>query len=209
MFSNEDEVLLAFKEAKKGSLKDQKLLYTYAERITIPITLKYASILRNSAINYTDLRNLVTTTFYIVLTEANRDVINFSNYFKYLYINTVKYEIRKQFNGERQLHNYAMKGSALIEDDNLVSANENSQKEIKKSIESSEIVDQVVSDNRSFLTKREKEILIYYVNGFDIKSIAEKEQINYYTVYKHLQNSLRKCQEYINTYLTDISDLYK
>lgn len=197
-FENQNRVS---KELSDKGLDEQ--LLSYFEGLTLPITLQYYSLFRKDfAVSFEELRNLVVAAFQKFLeARAKRTIYDIDRYFKYLYIQTLKNEIRR-LRSQREVFNRKAMESAYFElSIDRVPGGDDS---CNSTVYNDELVSLLIEDENSKLTPREKEVLFLYSRNYSLKEIAELLGLCYSVVFRYIKSTISKARDYINNNFEDL-----
>ena len=185
-------------EALNGDKNSQKELLEICKKETLPITLQYLKRANDVGISFEDLRSLNINAYLKALSTFDETRGTFINYYKYLYMMIVRDEIRKKAIALNK--NY----SAILLDNfdqcyeiqfNSPSYNENNP---KYSYYDHEVLIRTITENRVKLTKKEKEIVLMFLDDYTIKEIADMLKRNYTETYRTLKRAFNKLKDYLN-----------
>ncbi len=171
-------------------------LFKHFEALCLPITFKYSNTLKfDYLLNDDEIRDLCFKTFDLFLKNLKvKEVYNYDNYFKYLYIQIIKDEIRKLNRTKHRINR-----DSIDVNDNL-----NIEDSIQFSITSNcfdnmndEIVSFILESEESELTNREREILSLYVNGYNIREISKFLKLAYSVCFRSFESLIEKSKNFL------------
>lgn len=195
MFFNENyyaELENAYIEAKLGNQDSEFRLLTLLEGASKSLMMSYKKSLNKFGINQYDLEGVLVETFESLYFNDDELVYNTPNYFKYLYIQKVKTLIR---NRAKKLEKEAGKQNEYVL--NLIESENYSSSSDETFLPDNELCDLVLNDDKTRLTKREKEVLSLYLDDYKIKEISEKLNICYSVSFRALKSALNKSKDYL------------
>lgn len=194
-----------FLKARSGNKSKQKEIILILEKDTEIIRYQYLKKAKLNKLSLLDLKDLVLDALFFVFKEDSYKKIDpdtFLNYFRMIYILTIKTKLNKQRSYFKEVsfsdfNNY-LDDTHFINKENRLDINsyfeDNEMKKdyVDRLFEGSDILNYVIHSNRFNLTKNEKTVFILYVYGNSIKEIANLLSINGSTVYTHFYNARKK-----------------
>lgn len=185
--------------SKLGDEFAQKILFEHYVNISLPITKKYVrSSTNTSGILYEDLEELIIDSFETII--YSEDILyKTDDFFKFIYIQRIKDFFRKRLRKNEILQKFIYDCGYLLNQDNEISVDTH-----RAYSNGHEVLDKIVSDKKSELTKQEKIILILYSNSYTIDEISRILKVCYSCVFRKLKSAQKKCKKYINTYLPEL-----
>ena len=171
-------------------------LFKHFEALCLPITFKYQNIFKyDYLLSDDDVRSLCFKTFDLFMKNLKiKKIYDYDNYFKYLYIQTIKEELRKlnriKYRLSRESINIHEKVN--IEDSIYFSSTSNCFDNMND-----EIVNYILESEESNLNQREKQILSLYVNGYNIREISKLLKLAYSVCFRNFESVLNKSKIFL------------
>ncbi len=184
--------------ARKGDKSSQKLLYLALENEIRPIEYSYISRCQKCGINFDDLDNLCSKAFLICFNHFDDRLGNLCVYYKYIYSNLVKSEIRQHLQATNY-QNFSALGYEDTEIDDLKDrAQVRFENEIKNYIDNNEIYQLIMNNYQVKLNKSESHVLKFFFNDYNSREISEKTGLDYNAVSRYIRTGLEKIKKFIN-----------
>lgn len=198
--------LVEQKEKVESFLKEENLneLFKYFKNLCLPITYKYLKIFKNDYyLTDDEVYSLCLRAFdnFLKYREV-KEIYDYERYFKYLYLQVINAELRKLNEEKHRVHRRSLENS---EDFNIEDSIYFSQSSNCFDNMNDEIVSYILESNKSGLSQREKEILSYYVNGYNIREISEIIGLCYSSCFREVESLIEKCRKFL---LNTIPDLF-
>ncbi len=197
--------IITQKEKIETYLKDENLneLFKYFKNLCLPITYKFLKIFRYEYyLTEDEVYSLCLKAFDNFLKyKDSKEIYDYERYFKYLYLQVINAELRKLNEEKHRIHRKSLENN---EDFNIEDSIYFSQSSNCFDNMNNEIVSYVLESNRSGLTDREKEILSYYVNGYNIKEISEILGICYSSCFREMESLIEKCRRFLKNTIPEL-----
>ncbi len=192
------EILELFYKSKSGDINCQAKLLECCKSASLPLTLKYLKIANKLGLSYDDLRNLNVAAFYKVLLNFDEERAEFIEYFKYIYLMTLRDSLRDVYRKMGRDYN-------LLSIDNIdgnYTLQFNSTELVEESskyskYEEKEIYDYVINKRKVKLTNVEYEITKLFLDGMSVKEIANYRNRNYTETFRTLKRAIQKIRRAI------------
>lgn len=192
------EILELFYKSKSGDINCQAKLLECYKSASLPLTLKYLKIANKLGLSYDDLRNLNVAAFYKVLLNFDEERAEFIEYFKYIYLMTLRDSLRDVYRKMGRDYN-------LLSIDNIdgnYTLQFNSTELVEESskyskYEEKEIYDYVINKRKVKLTNVEYEITKLFLDGMSVKEIANYRNRNYTETFRTLKRAIQKIRRAI------------
>ena len=192
------EILELFYKLKSGDIHCQAKLLECCKSASLPLTLKYLKIANKLGLSYDDLRNLNVAAFYKVLLNFDEERAEFIEYFKYIYLMTLRDSLRDVYRKMGRDYN-------LLSIDNIdgnYTLQFNSTELVEESskyskYEEKEIYDYVINKRKVKLTNVEYEITKLFLDGMSVKEIANYRNRNYTETFRTLKRAIQKIRRAI------------
>ncbi|HBS10633.1 MAG TPA: hypothetical protein DEA28_02765 [Firmicutes bacterium] len=192
------EILELFYKSKSGDINCQAKLLECCKSASLPLTLKYLKIANKLGLSYDDLRNLNVAAFYKVLLNFDEERAEFIEYFKYIYLMTLRDSLRDVYRKMGKDYN-------LLSIDNIdgnYTLQFNSTELVEESskyskYEEKEIYDYVINKRKVKLTNVEYEITKLFLDGMSVKEIANYRNRNYTETFRTLKRAIQKIRRAI------------
>ena len=178
-------------------------LFEYFKSLCLPITFKYVKIFKYEYfINEEEFESLCLKAFEDFLKyRESKEIYDYERYFKYLYLQVINAELRKLNQEKHRVHRNSLEQTDEfnIEDSIYFSDSSNCFDNMNN-----EIVSYVLESNKSGLSDTQKEILSFYVNGYNINEISDILGLNYSTCFRELERLINKCRIFLRNTIPDL-----
>jgi|GEM_PF-2809548 DNA-directed RNA polymerase specialized sigma subunit, sigma24 homolog len=190
--------------ARSGDRMHQKILYEALEAATNPIRLCFYNRAMACGINYEELDNLCSRAFLIIYNRYNVNLGSVFVYYKFIYTNLIRDEIRRNLQATARQNFIALgyKEDAFDVDQEPINASKES--DIKKSLESTELVHYILDNGNVSLDEKESLLLKFYIEDYSYKEISDNTNLEYAKVIKIIKTALRKVRNFIKVNIPDI-----
>lgn len=184
-------------KAREGDVDSQKRLFEECKRISLPICLQQVRNISNLNIEYEDLRDLVAPAFLRALTTYKINKLDFYNYFKFIYMQEIKTLIRKTiiYNSKNEQFDDEIEKNKNEHLNNLI----NDDIYSKYSLYDIEKIKEIIYENKMQLTKKERQLIILFLNGLNIREIAYYLKNNYTETARTIKKAILKIKKYCNS----------
>lgn len=184
--------------------KNYNQLITELGSRCLPITLKYLKIFKKDYCIEKDEMNtyLFQALENLIKYQKDKKIYDIERYFKYLYLQVLRGELRRLNLPKHRLNRnlLSINESINIDESFYVSCDN----DFSKTNKNDEIVKFVLSNKNSNLTNNEKEILSLFVNGFNLKEIADILNICYSSLFRQFKNIIDKCRQFLKKTIPDL-----
>ena len=188
------EILELFYKSKSGDINCQAKLLECCKSASLPLTLKYLKIANKLGLSYDDLRNLNVAAFYKVLLNFDEERDEFIEYFKYIYLMTLRDVYRKMGRDYNLLSIDNIDGNYTLQFNSTELVEESSK---YSKYEEKEIYDYVINKRKVKLTNVEYEITKLFLDGMSVKEIANYRNRNYTETFRTLKRAIQKIRRAI------------
>jgi len=183
--------------ARTGDKLAQKILYRSLECQIKPIQYTYYSRCKRCGISLSDLDGLCSSAFLICFNKYDSNFGALLTYYKYIYANLIKSEIRQHLQVTNYL-NFSSLGYKENDGDSESYQSEFiSEDEVKKYIEKKEVFYFIPTLEKIGLTSMEMSITRYYFSGYTNQEISKQMDIEYDKVARLVRSGLEKIKKYI------------
>lgn len=184
--------------------KNYNQLITELSAKCLPITLKYLKIFKKDYCIEKDEMNtyLFQALENLIKYRKDKKIYDIERYFKYLYLQVLRGELRRLNLPKHRLNRNSLSINESINiEESFYSSSDN---DIPNINQKDELVQFVLSNKNSNLTNNEKEILSLFVNGFNLKEIADILDVCYSSLFRQFKNIIDKCRQFLKKTVPDL-----
>lgn len=197
---NDGVAFSLYLKAKDGDKQKQTELLKLLIIETKTIRYQYLNRAKKVGLSLEDLEDDVVHALYILFAKK-LDVIKentFLSFFKYIYLRTIQQNIRNKFRKrEITLTDYlSIKDDPFFQTDRLIIFADSEEKEQTHFIEN-EMTHKFVYENACDLSRDEQDVMILFINGYNLFEQAKRLKIPNSTIYNRFNSGLKKIRNYI------------
>ncbi|MFA6754975.1 MAG: hypothetical protein WCR97_00495 [Bacilli bacterium] len=199
-----------FRNAKKGDKDAQKHLLIYLQENSKALVYHFRYVASLYGISYIDLCDLSVECFLILLNHYDTKYRggNIVNFFKYIYLQLIKSEIRKA-----KYTKYIKYRESLGRTHDLYETDYEpaviSDESVTENLHSKELCDLILENKCFGFTEFEKIVFERFVSGNSLCKISKDLNVDYYVVYSAYRSSINKSKKGLKEKYPDLYDFFK
>ena len=202
------ECIELLEACKKGDRTKQKILYEYLKSEAKSVMYSYYSLSKNCGLVIQDLENLASNAFMHVIAKYDSKLGELVKYYRYIYANLIKDEIRKSLAATKRMERQALCRDGDFFDTEETEPNMLHIDESKERICNYELTEVVLDKNFAYLNKTEKIVLKLYLYDYTFEEISKIMKLKYSLTLNTFHRLTKKMKIYVKDYLHDIYEKY-